>query len=71
MMKLLYQKAKRIPVEQRDKETQDFISTYNKKVDFIEFDYLRPVIDRYRQIEKEIDDFLLSQTKGDLWSDQR
>lgn len=66
MMKLLYQKAKRIPVEQRDKETQDFITTYNKKVDFIEFEYLRPVIDRYRQIEKEIDDFLLSQTKGDL-----
>ena len=66
MMKLLYQKAKRIPVDQRDKETQDFISTYNKKVDFIEFDYLRPVIDRYRQIEKGIDGFLLSQTKGDL-----
>ncbi|MEE0768177.1 MAG: flavodoxin domain-containing protein [Christensenellales bacterium] len=55
MMKLVYQKAKKVPIEQRDEEINDLITTYNKKVDFIDFNYLRPLIDRYLQIEKEVD----------------
>lgn len=54
MMKLVYQKTKKVPLEQQDMETKDLIATYNKKVDFINFDYLRPLIERYSQIEKEV-----------------
>ena len=54
MMKLVYQKAKKVPVEQQDMETKDLIATYNKKVDFIDFDYLRPLIERYSKIKKEV-----------------
>ncbi len=54
MMKLVYQKTKKVPLEQQDMETKDLIATYNKKVDFINFDYIRPLIERYSQIEKEV-----------------
>ena len=35
-------------------ETKDLIATYNKKVDFIDYDYLRPLIERYSKIKKEV-----------------
>ena len=53
MMKFLYQKVKKIPVEQLDEETKDFLATYNKKADFINFDSLLPIIDRYSQMIKK------------------
>ena len=64
MMKLVYQKAKKVPIEQRDEEINDLITTYNKKVDFIDFNYLRPLIDRYLQIEKEVDVWWFFLKKG-------
>lgn len=51
MMKLLYHHAKKIPFEKQDEETRLFISTYNKKVDFIDLNSLEVIIDRYVKIK--------------------
>ena len=44
MMKLLYEKANRIPVEKRNSETEAMISTYNKKVSFVDYFGLNDII---------------------------
>lgn len=37
-MKLLYNKVKKLPPEQQRAETRAMIETYNRKVDFVDFD---------------------------------
>ncbi len=44
MMKHLYTKAKILPPEQQNKETEVFIDTYNKKVDFVDPESLDEII---------------------------
>ncbi|MGI6359847.1 MAG: hypothetical protein ACOX02_02235 [Acholeplasmatales bacterium] len=44
-MKLLYKKAKSLPDEKRNEETNTFIETYNEVVDFVDFNSLAPIID--------------------------
>lgn len=44
MMKLLYKKTKNLPPEKQNAETKAFIDTYNKKVDFVDFDSLNDII---------------------------
>ena len=51
MMKLLYHHSKKIPFEKQDEETRLFISTYNKKVDFIDLNSLEVIIYRYVKIK--------------------
>ena len=52
MMKLLYHYSKRIPLEEQNEETRTFIATYNQKLDFIDFNSLEGIIERYSQIIK-------------------
>lgn len=47
MMKLLYHHSKKIPFEKQTEETKLFISTYNKKVDYIDLSSLEDIIVRY------------------------
>lgn len=49
MMKLMYMKLKNIPEDKQDAETKGIIETYNKKVDFIDFNSLNEII---AEIEK-------------------
>ncbi len=44
MMKLLYEKLKKLPPEQRDEEARALIATYNQKVDFVNFESLEEII---------------------------
>ena len=44
MMKLVYNKAKKVPVEERDAELKAMIETYNKEVDFTDFAELETII---------------------------
>ena len=44
MMKLVYNKAKKVPVEERDAELRAMIETYNKEVDFTDFSELEKII---------------------------
>lgn len=44
MMAMLYVKAKRIPIENQNAETKAMIETYGKKVDFVDFEELNPLI---------------------------
>lgn len=44
MMKLLYQSVKRKPAEEIKAEDRVFIETYNKQVDFTDFDALNPIV---------------------------
>lgn len=44
MMRLLYQKAKGLPEEQKTAEVRAMIDTYNQKVDFVDFSSLDPII---------------------------
>lgn len=50
MMRLVYNKAKSIPEEKRNEETRAMIETYNKKVDFVDFENLKSVIDAVQGI---------------------
>lgn len=45
MMRLLYNKVKKIPVEEQDAETKAMIATYNKEVNFVDFDSLNEIIE--------------------------
>lgn len=45
MMKLVYNKAKKIPEEERNAELEAMIETYNKEVDFVDFDALDKIIE--------------------------
>ena len=47
MMKLLYKKCIKIPVEERTPDMRGLIETYDKQVDFISEDFLL-------ELEKEI-----------------
>lgn len=44
MMGLLYKKAVKLPEEKKTAEVKAMIETYNKKVDFVAFDSLAPII---------------------------
>ena len=44
MMGLLYKKVSKIPEDQRTVEIQGLIETYNKVVDFVDFETLDPII---------------------------
>ncbi len=43
-MGLLYKKAVRLPEEKKTAEVKAMIETYNKKVDFVDFDSLAPIV---------------------------
>ena len=43
MMWMMYQHLKNMPVDQRPKDAQAIIDTYNSKVDFVDFDSLAPI----------------------------
>ena len=53
MMKLLYHFSKKLPIEEQSEETKTFIATYNQTVDFVDFNSLECVIERYLQLIKE------------------
>lgn len=46
MMKLLYNKAKKLPEEKLTPEMKEMIETYNTKVDFTDYDSLKPIMER-------------------------
>ena len=45
MMGLLCKKAANLPEEQKNAEVRAMLETYNKQVDFIDFDSLEPIVD--------------------------
>ena len=45
MMKMLYHSLKNKPFESLTQEDKEFIETYNKKVDFVDYDSLKQIID--------------------------
>ena len=49
MMTLLYNKARRLPEEKKTAEIRAMIETFNQKVDFVDFDSLRPVVEAIGQ----------------------
>ncbi|MDO5018150.1 MAG: flavodoxin domain-containing protein [Lagierella massiliensis] len=52
MMKFLYYSLKKTPIEKQNEETKRFLSTYNKEVNFEDFNTLEPIVKRYLQIIK-------------------
>ena len=44
MMGMVYKKAVSVPVEERDAEISAMIETYNKQVDFVDFDSLDSIV---------------------------
>ena len=50
MMKLLYQSLCKRPLEMQTAEDRALIETYGKRVDFMDFSTLEPII---REIQKE------------------
>ncbi len=44
MMGMVYKKAVSVPEEERDAEISAMIETYNKQVDFVDFDSLDPIV---------------------------
>ena len=51
MMMMLHRSLQNKPAEKWNKEDQAFIETYDKQVDFVDFDALQPIID---EIKKDI-----------------
>lgn len=49
LMGLVYKKARSIREEKRTEETKTMIETYNKKIDFVDFDSLKNIIDATRR----------------------
>lgn len=49
MMTLLYNKARRLPEEKKTAETRAMVETFNRKVDFVDFDSLRPIVEAIGQ----------------------
>ena len=45
MMTLLYNKAKNLPEEKKDAETRAMIETFNKAVDFTDYNALKAIMD--------------------------
>lgn len=50
MMRLLYQKAKNLPEEKKTAEVKAMIETYNQKVDFVDFEALKPILEAALQL---------------------
>jgi menaquinone-dependent protoporphyrinogen IX oxidase len=48
MMAFAYKKSKRLKEEERTAEIKAIIETYGKKVDFIDFDKLNPIVDEIK-----------------------
>ena len=44
MMGMVYKKAVSVPIEERDAELSVMIETYNKQVDFVDYDTLAPIV---------------------------
>ena len=44
MMRLVYNKARKMPVEEQTPEVKAMIETYGKQVDFVDFSRLQPII---------------------------
>ena len=44
MMGMVYKKAVSVPVEERNAELSAMIETYNKQVDFVDYDSLAPIV---------------------------
>ncbi len=53
MMALLYFKVKKLPEEKQSSEVKTMMETFNKKVDFVDFNTLKPIIDEILFIEKK------------------
>lgn len=53
MMTLLYNKARRLPEEKKTAETRAMVETFDQKVDFVDFDSLRPVVEAIGQTLQE------------------
>ena len=51
MMTLLYHKAKNLPPEKQDAEVRAMIETFGKKVDFVDFQALSPLLEAIRETE--------------------
>ncbi len=49
MMTMLYEKAKKLPEEKMTADAKALVETYKKKVDFVDFRNLRPIIDEWMQ----------------------
>ena len=45
MMGMVYKKAVSVPEEERDAELSAMIETYNKQVDFVDYDSLDPIVE--------------------------
>ena len=45
MMRLLYNKAKKLPEEKKNAEVRAMIETYNKQVSFIDYQSLAPIVE--------------------------
>lgn len=45
MMKMLYKKASNIPIDEQTSEIKAMIETYNRKVDFIDFNMLNNIVE--------------------------
>lgn len=50
LMKLLYQKVKKLPINEQTPEVKAMIETYGSKVDFVNFDTLDKVMDAINHI---------------------
>lgn len=50
LMGMLNKKVKKVDPEKLDSESKQMLETYNKKVDFIDFQTLEPIIARYQEI---------------------
>lgn len=48
MMGMVYKKAKSVPEDKRDAETEAMIETYNQKVDFVDLLTLSPIIEYFK-----------------------
>ena len=49
MMGMLYKRCVNLPEEKKTSEVRAMIDTYNKKVDFIDFDSLAPIIQELKK----------------------
>lgn len=45
MMTLLYNKVKNLPEEKKTAEVKAMIDTFNQKVDFVDYDSLKPIVE--------------------------
>lgn len=48
MMSLLVKKVAKLPEEQQNAETRAMLETYGKQVDFVDFSFLQPIVDKIK-----------------------